>query len=64
MCLEQGRVHHLTSLERSQDVMSISISLELIGNHARVSGKQQTTTPGRIKGGSICKVMHGQYGLL
>lgn len=32
------------------------------GNHAVVSGQQ--TTSGRIRVGSVCKLMHGRYGLL
>lgn len=48
--------------DKSQDVEFVNISLELNGNHARVSGQQANS--GRIRGGSVCKVMHGQYGLL
>ncbi len=62
-----GPLHHMWIspshiLEKSQDVVSVNISLELNGNHARVSGQQATS--GRIRGGSVCKVMHDQYGLL
>lgn len=49
-------------LEKSQDVILYwcNISLELNGNHVRVSGQQATS--GRTSGEALCdKVMHGQY---
>lgn len=48
--------------KKSQDVVFVYISLELNGNHARVSGQQATSA--HTSGGSVCKAMHGQYGLL
>lgn len=54
--------HYLTSWTRAGDVVFVNVSLELNGNRAQVSGQQATS--GRIRGGSVCKVMHGQYGLL
>lgn len=56
------QVNIAISHPRKKEARCVNISLQPSGSRAFVSGQQ--TTSGRIRVGSVCKLVHGEYGLL